>query len=46
MGKTRKSKSSSENIVTEEPRKVMLKEMEETGLIILVFDTRKYIYFC
>ena len=46
MGKTRKSKSSSENIVKEEPRKVMLKEMEEIGLIILVFDTRKYIYFC
>ena len=32
MGKTRKSKSSSENIsTTEEPREVMLKEMEEIG---------------
>ena len=29
MGKSRKFKTSSENISTEQPRKVMLKEMKE-----------------
>ena len=31
MGKARKLKLSIENIATEEPREVMLKEMEEIG---------------
>ena len=31
MGKTRKLKLSIENLATEEPGKVMLKEMEEIG---------------
>ena len=46
MGKTRKLKLSIENIATEEPREVMLKEMEEIRMILLVFYTRKRTCFC